>query len=108
VKEAYRGKLDIHYVLGVVNSRYIEHAYNALVKEAGRVFPQVKLTHAKKLPLVIAVSAKQKEIADLVKKILGAKRRDAGTDTRKWEQEIDRLVYDLYGVAGDEIVIGKS
>ena len=105
VKETYNGKLDIHYVLGVINSRYIEQTYNALVKEAGRVFPQVKLTHVKKLPLVIAASAKQKEIADLVKKILTAKRLDLGADTRELECEIDRLVYALFGQTKEETTL---
>lgn len=98
VKEAYKARLDIHYVLGVINSRYIQHAYNALVKEAGRVFPQVKLTHVKKLPLVIPEKSKQKEIADVVKQILAAKQRDAEADTSALEREIDELVYALYGL----------
>ena len=108
VREAYAEKLDIHYVLGVVNSRYIEYAYNTLVKEAGRVFPQVKLTHAKKLPLVIPDSAKQREIADLAKRILAAKRQNSEADTTALEQEIDRLVYDLYGLTPEEIKIVES
>ena len=81
MKKEYKTKLDIHFVLGVINSRYIEHAYNALVKEAGRVFPQVKLTHVKKLPLAIPEKSKQKGIAELVKEILEAKRQDADADT---------------------------
>lgn len=90
-------------MLGVINSRYIEHAYNALCKEAGRVFPQVKLTHVKKLPLVIADTAKQKESANLVKKILVAKQRDPGADTTEWEREIDQLVYQLYDLTPEEV-----
>jgi hypothetical protein len=88
--------------LGVINSRFITHAYNSLVKEAGRVFPQVKLTHVKKLPLAIADKADQKEIADLVKKILAAKQRDAEADTSALEREIDELVYALYGLTPEE------
>jgi TaqI-like C-terminal specificity domain/N-6 DNA Methylase len=102
VKETYKAKLDIHYLLGVINSRYIEHAYHALVKEAGRVFPQVKLTHVKKLPLAIPERSNQKEIADLVKQILAAKQRNAEVDTSALEREIDELVYALYGLTKAE------
>ncbi|MFP5231419.1 MAG: Eco57I restriction-modification methylase domain-containing protein [Acidobacteriota bacterium] len=105
IKEAYRTRLDIFYVLGVVNSRYTEHAYNVLVKEAGRVFPQVKLTHVKKLPLAIPDEPKQKEIADLVKKVLNAKRRNNVADTSDLEQNIDQLVYAVFGLTRAEIEI---
>jgi hypothetical protein len=105
INEAYKGKLDIYYVLGVVNSRYIEHAYNTLVQEAGRVFPQVKLTNVKKLPLPTPDSSKQGEIADLVKRILDAKRRDRVADVAKWESEIDQLVYELFGIGRAEIEV---
>jgi hypothetical protein len=103
IKDAYKKKLNIYYVLGVINSRYIEHAYNTLVKEAGRVFPQVKLTHVKKLPLVIADDEKQQEVAGLVKNVLAAKRRNAAADTSEWEEAIDRLVYDLFELTADEV-----
>jgi len=108
IKGAYQEKLDVHYVLGVINSRFITHAYNSLVKEAGRVFPQVKLTHVKKLPLAIADKADQKEIADLVKKILAAKQRDAEADTSALEREIDELVYALYGLTEKEKAMVKG
>ena len=68
IKDTWKGKLDFHFVLGVINSRYIAHTYNILVKEAGRVFPQVTLTHGRKLPLAVVDKADQKGIADLVKR----------------------------------------
>jgi hypothetical protein len=102
IKDAWKGKLDVHYVLGVINSRYIAHAYNSLVNETGRVFPQVKLTYVKKLPLAIPDEGKQKEVADLVKRILAAKQRDAEADVSALEREIDELVYALYGLTKEE------
>lgn len=105
IKEAYRQKLDVHYVLGVINSRFIAHAYNALVKEAGRVFPQVKLTHVKKLPMTIASAGKQKEISELVRKILALKLRNPEADVSALEREVDQLVYALYGLTPKEIKV---
>ncbi len=105
IKPAFRKSLDIHYVLGIANSRYIEVTYNALVKEAGRVFPQVKITHVKKLPMVIADKTEQEKIGGLVKKILASKARDPNIDTIQLEKNIDRLVYNLYDLKPEEIAI---
>lgn len=102
IKEFYKDKLDIYYVLGVINSRYIEKAYNALVKEAGRVFPQVKLTHVKKLPLLIPEEDKQREISDLVKRVLAIRKRNFDADTTSLEKNIDRFVNELYGATKEE------
>lgn len=45
-----------------------------------------------------------------VDRILAAKRRDPKADTTVWGREIDRLVYDLYGLTEEEIafVEGKQ
>ena len=67
------------------------------------MFPQVKLTHVKKLPIVIAAEAKQKEIADVVKQILARKQHDAKADIGLLEREVDRQVYALYGLTDEEI-----
>ena len=101
----YVDKLDIYYVLGVVNSRFISHAYNTLVKEAGRVFPQVKITHVKKLPLAIPTKLEQEKVANLVRQILAAKQQNAASDTSVLEREIDQQVYALYGLTPEEIAI---
>lgn len=96
VKDSYKQRLDIYYLLGIINSRHIENTYNALVREAGRVFPQVKLTHVKKLPLVIADKAEQSKIAALVKNILKAKGEDANANIEHWEQDLNKRVDSLY------------
>lgn len=101
----YVDKLDIYYVLGVVNSRFISHAYNTLVKEVGRVFPQVKITHVKKLPLAIPTKLEQEKVANLVRQILAAKQQNAASDTSVLEREIDQQVYALYGLTPEEIAI---
>ena len=105
VKPEYKSRIDPHYLLGVVNSKYIAHAYNKLVREAGRVFPQVKITHVKKLPLAVPSKPVQDNIADKVKKILSAKQANPAANTSKLEQEIDEAVYALYGLTPEEIKI---
>ena len=45
------------------------------------------------------------KIVSLVDKILKIKGRDVNSDTREFEGEIDRVVYGLYGLTGEEIKI---
>ncbi len=43
-------KYDLKYILGLLNSRFLNFLYIESVKEAGRVFPQVKMGKLKCLP----------------------------------------------------------
>ena len=45
------------------------------------------------------------QIEALVDKILAAKKQNPQTDTSHWELEIDKLVYELYGLTEEEIRI---
>ena len=45
----------------------------------------------------------QEKIITLVDRILSAKKLDPQSDTSALEAEIDRLVYDLYGLTEDDI-----
>ncbi len=105
LKPAYADRLNIKYVLAICNSKYIAFVYNRLVKESGRVFPQVKITHVKKLPLVIASADTQTKIVSYVDQILAAKQNDSTADTTALELEIDQMVYKLYGLTPEEIAI---
>ena len=57
------------------------------------------------LPIPKVSQGKQKAIISLVDKILDAKSLDANIDVTSEEQEIDNLVYELYGLTPDEIEI---
>jgi len=47
----------------------------------------------------------QKPIIELVDKILISKKDDMQADTSKYECEIDRIVYELYGLTDEEIAV---
>jgi adenine-specific DNA-methyltransferase len=57
------------------------------------------------LPIVIPDSSLRNSLIALVERILGAKKRDHNADTTALDQEIDRLVYKLYGLSPEEIAI---
>jgi hypothetical protein len=41
----------------------------------------------------------------LVERVLAAKRANPQADTSKWEREIDKLVYELYGLTEEEVKV---
>ena len=105
VKNEYKNRLNLKYVLAIINSSYIKYLYNELVNELGRVFPQVKITHVKKLPLKIIDTKKQKPFIKLVDQILEKKKDNPEAGTGDLEREIDEMVYELYGLSEEEIGI---
>jgi len=105
IREEYCDKISMPTALAIFNSKYIRYQYNKLVQESGRVFPQVKLTHLKKLPIVIPNKKMDNDLNLLTKKILSLKEKDSSYDTSALELEIDRLVYKLYDLTEDEIAM---
>ena len=57
------------------------------------------------IPIKGCSSVVQETIIKLVDKILSAKRSNPSADTSALEYEIDRLVYQLYGLTDEEIKI---
>lgn len=47
----------------------------------------------------------QKPLIELVDKILDLKKKDSKADTSEYENKIDEMVYNLYGLTPDEIDI---
>ena len=105
IKMEYQNKVSYEYLCGLLNSKYLRYLYEQNVKEAGRVFPQVKLEHLKLLPIVIENKEIQHQIEAMVKEIVYAKRLSVSEDTSALESEIDRLVYHLYGLTDEEVRI---
>ena len=106
LKDEYEQRYSYLYLLGLFNSEYIRYSYNKIVRENGRVFPQVKLTHLKKLPFVLDVSSDlQSEVEYWVKLILQKKLDNESADILYEEKEIDKLIYKIYCLTDDEIKI---
>ena len=79
--------------------------YKLMSCESGKVFAQVKLTIVRSLPIKIANEQKQKPLVNLVEHILSIKKANRLYDTSHLESEIDRLVYQIYGLTYDEVLI---
>jgi len=122
---AHRSNYRIEYFLGLLNSQYFNWLYHELVQEKGRVFAQVKLSKIKQLPIrtinfsdLADKTRHDKMVAlveymlDLHKRLNAAKTPDDKTRLQRQidatDKQIDRLVYELYGLTDEEIKIVKE
>ena len=63
------------------------------------------MTDLQGLPIKEVTNDKQQPIINLVDKILSKKKQDPYSDTSALEHEIDQLVYQLYCLSYDEVLI---
>ncbi len=104
-------EIEMYFLLGVVNSKLISWYGGLILPNFGKdIFPKLNPQDIKSLPIPKATEAQQTEIAEIVEKILAAKKANPKAETSAWEHEIDKLVYGLYELTADEIAIveGKA
>ena len=89
------------YIQGILNSQLIKFYFNELMYDGTHFYPN----HMKQLPIKPSSHALQQPVIVLVDKILTTKKDNPQADTTELEQEIDRLVYHLYGLTYDEVLI---
>ncbi|MFH1160493.1 MAG: TaqI-like C-terminal specificity domain-containing protein [bacterium] len=101
-------KFDIMYVLGLFNSRLFKFYYQKTNSQGGDIFPQVRISSVENLPIKIADRKNQNDFVKIVDNIIETKSKDQQADTTALEKEIDRLVYELYGLTEEEITIVEN
>lgn len=87
------------YVLALLNSNLLDWLFRKTSTNN-----HCNLYELVDLP-VPSESQSQQPIIALVDKILAAKKADPQADTGAWEAEIDKLVYELYGLSYDEVLV---
>jgi len=98
-------KVDPKYILGILNSRLMQYFYETRFKADTNIFPKIRIIQVKELPIKMDYTHLNLEIIKSVDKILNAKKFNPTADTSALEAEIDRLVYELYGLTEEEIRI---
>ena len=97
---------NLKYFLAILNSKLFEYALIKIYLE-GDTF-KTKNDIIQNFPISSADSTQQQQIIDLVDNILAAKMQDpqVGSELEnkiiEWENQIDLLVYHLYGLTYDE------
>ena len=91
---------NLKYILGILNSKIMNWYFRCFSTNSN-----VNSYEVEQLPIPAATSAQQQKIIVLVDKILATKKQDFSADTGTFESEIDKLVYDLYGLTDEEVKI---
>ena len=99
--EALSNTVDLKYLLGILASQMGRELLT--LQRAGdyHIVPE----HIRQIPIAPATSNQQANIIEKVNAVLIAKQNNHFVDTSKLEREIDILVYRLYGLSFDEILI---
>lgn len=105
------------YVLALLNSNLFKYFYQSIVKQSGTIFPQVRISLLKSLPIKNVEISKQKGISEMVQKILDLNKAlfIATTNSEKWksikseieitDKKIDDNIYKFYELNEKEIEI---
>lgn len=113
---------DHRYVLGVLNSRLIAALWLLRYYDQRRTFPKIKGTYLKELPIRTvdfsnkAEKATHDRMVKLVDRMLDLHKRLATAkspldkerlprEIESTDRQIDQLVYELYGLTGEEIAL---
>lgn len=92
------------YFLALLNSNVLNWYYANNFSNNSELTVNISKTYLEKLPIPNTTPMQQPIIA-LVDKILAAKKADPQADTGAWEAEIDFLIYKLYGLSYDEVLV---
>ena len=96
----------IEVVLAILNSKLATfYHFNHSPKATKGAFPKILVQDIKEFPLPAVTESQKQTIIELVDKVLSAKKDNPQANTGAWESEIDRLVYELYGLSEEEIKV---
>ena len=90
-------------ILALINSKLIKFYYKLLVPESGKTFAEVKIVNLKQIPIKPESKTIQEQFVDNVDQILLDKK--ASKDTQYLEDQIDLMVYKLYELTYEEVLI---
>ena len=95
------------FILAIINSTCIKYYWQIMFNDFKSSFPQVSIFNLSQIPIPFVDPSSQLPFINLVDKILSAKKNDPQTDTSQWENEIDKKVYELYGLTEEEIGVAS-
>ena len=93
----------IKYLCAVLNAKLPQWFLQQVAPTSGMGTLRWKKVYVETIPIPKIPATKQRPFIQLVDCILTAKAADSDADITEQEHEIDRLVYALYGLTGEEI-----
>lgn len=98
--------VPLEFLLAVLNSKLMEYWYRLTVQEQNKTFAEVKIVYLERLPIK-SNKILQEQIVSYVSKLLFIKDFNNMHDTKieEVEKKIDNLIYKLYDLTYDEVLI---
>lgn len=96
------------FILGLINSKLINWYYTNQFTNESTLTVNLSKEYLSQIPIIILTSIEQKPTIDKVEQILYIKKENPLAETQKLEQEIDAMVYELYGLSEEEIKIVEN
>lgn len=104
--------INLHFLLGLLNSNVLGYAYKMGNPQTGKVFAEIKPSVIKELPIKCiddsGTRALHDRIIEVVAKILEKRRTNPGANIEALEKETNKLVYSLYNLSSEEIAMVEA
>ena len=101
-----KGNKPMNVLWAILNSKLATfYHFNHSPKATKGAFPKILVQDIKDFPLPIMSEETITILDRLVDRILQAKEQSLSANTTDWENQIDKLVYHLYGLSYDEVLI---
>ena len=99
-------RYSLEFLWGILNSKLATYYhFHHSPKATKGAFPKILVQDIKGFPLPIASDEQISSLGKVSKKVLTKKKSNLSTDTSVLENQIDFLVYHLYGLTYDEVLI---
>ena len=98
---------NLEFLLGILNSHLFSFVYKKFYcgGTLGNKGLRFKRDYILRVPFPKTTSIQRQAISDIVQKILSKKSNNPNANTLALEQEIDKKVYELYGLGPEEIAV---
>ena len=99
------GRKDLLFLLGYLNSKIATYLFSQVGSTSGVGTTRWQAFTMERLFVPHVTPEKVSRMTGLVNRILTAKKANPAIDMSSIEQEIDRLVYSLYGLTAEEVAV---
>ena len=96
--------INLKYILALINSKLFNYIYKNKFKSSKTVFSEIQARSVGELPIRIS-NMYENQIIDLVDAALRKREKDYLEDIDTVLQEIDSIVYQIYGLSEQEIAL---
>lgn len=107
LKPEWKDKISLYYLLGLLNSKLYYKWFYYKGKRKGDLL-EIFQKPLSEVPVRYVEMKKQEPIIKLVKQIIAARKKSSTFDVTEFEKEIDKLVFELYEIKGENQDIVES